>query len=644
MKEAIAISINKTIAQVGILLILSFAILKKANAQCEGEAIVTIDNTLVTINSIGNGFCTIQIPYNIINPGPCDISGFTLFFSVTSIEGTENIATQVVGPLSANVNHPFTVSIPSLLLFNDVDDVCFDVDQLDINASISPFNGPSPLTTVEPCPYGNGLVMVCQNDSSIICDDSFCDPYDCDSHVSVFFEPEDLILADVPGDSCFIQIPYTLTGSGSCDLGAFDIIFMLETADGAVTMSQPVSGYTMGTNMNGSFMFSSDLLEDEDGNCYDVNDITLIPSIPVQPDIETETVQCPFGAGEIIVCASNPLIVCDDSACVPPTCELMLSVIADQENINFISSANGECEVEIAYTINNNGFCDLGAFNYDLVVNTPIGTEVIVVSVAGPLAAGTSVSGSVNSTSLIYADGSGACLNSSDVFLNFVMSPLQPALPMTTTVACEGSLGTMEVCINNPSIVCDDSECEVVLPVDLLNFEVKGVKEERVRLDWQTVTEINNDYFYVLHSTNGSEFEAVGMLKGQLNSYELTSYEFIHDGPWYGTNYYKLAIQDLNGNMEYSEVKAVTLEKDKRGFTLAPNPAMDFIDIRGLEWIEGEIELQIFTLDGRLMSKKVVNKLETLVYRLDISYLPEGMYYIQSSGYEHKLVNKFLKI
>lgn len=643
MKEAIAISINKTIAQVGILLILSFAIVKKANAQCEGEAILTIDNTLVAINHIGNGFCTIQIPYDITNPGPCDISGFTIFFSVTSIEGTENIATQVVGPLSANVNHTFTASIPSMLLFNDVDDVCFDADQLDISASISPFNGPSSLTTVVPCPYGNGLVMVCQNDSSIICDDSFCEPYDCGSHVSIFFDEEDLILSDVSGDSCQIQIPYTLTGSGSCDLGSFDIIFMLETAEGAVTMTQPVGGYTMGTDMNGSFAFSSELLEDADGNCYELDDITLIPSIPVQPDIQTETVPCPYGVGEVVVCASNPMIVCDDSACIPPTCDVMLEVVADQENISFINSVNGQCQVDISYTVLNNGFCDLGSFNYDLVVNTPTGTEVVTVTIAGPLAAGGSVNGTVSSTSLIYSDGSGNCLSPADIILNFVMSAIEPAIPMTTTVSCDGSLGTMEVCVNNPSIICDDSECEVVLPVEFLTFEVRP-KNESVRLDWQTVTEINNNYFYILHSTNGTEYETIGMLKGQRNSYELTDYEFIHEDPWYGTNYYKLAIQDMNGHLEYSDVRAVTFEKENRGFSLAPNPAMDYIDLRGLEWVEGEIELQIFTLDGRLMSRKLIDKLETLVYRMDVSYLPEGMYYIQSTGHEHKLVNKFLKL
>jgi len=642
MKDAIAISINKTIAQVGILLILSFAILKKANAQCEADAFVTIDNTLIMIEHIGNEFCTIEIPYNIINPGPCDISGFTLFFSVTSIEGTENIAVQVMGPLSANISHLFSVSIPSLVLYNDVDAVCFDLSDLEITASVSPFNGPSSLTTIEPCPFGEGLVMVCQNDFSIICDDSFCDPYDCDSQVSVFFNTEDLVMSDIPGDSCMLQVPYTLTGSGTCDLGAFDIIFMLETADGAITLTQAVNGYTMGTNTSGAFAISSALLEDSDGACYEIEDITLIPSIPVQPDVVTQAIPCPYGSRDILVCASNPLIVCDDSACVLPTCDTDVEIQADQENIIFTSLATGECQIEIPYTVTNNGFCDLDAFSYDLVVNTPTGTEVILVNIAGPLGAESNVSGMITASGVIYADGSGSCLESTDVFFNFVMSVIDPAIPLTTTVSCPQTLGSMEVCVNDQSIVCDDSECEIVLPVELLDFKAKA-GTETVALTWKTITEISNNYFYVLHSTDGTDYETVGMLKGQINSYELTSYEFLHREPWLGYNYYKLAIQDLNGNIEYSEIKVVNLEKDNRGFSIAPNPAIDHIDLRGLEWIEGDIELQIFTLDGRLMTRKVI-EMESLVYRLDISYLPEGMYYIQSKGNEHKLVSKFLKL
>ena len=55
------------------------------------------------------------------------------------------------------------------------------------------------------------------------------------------------------------------------------------------------------------------------------------------------------------------------------------------------------------------------------------------------------------------------------------------------------------------------------LPVELLNFEAQAVNNEYVQLDWSTATEINNDGFEVLRSTDGVNFERIAWVDGNGN-------------------------------------------------------------------------------------------------------------------------------
>ena len=86
--------------------------------------------------------------------------------------------------------------------------------------------------------------------------------------------------------------------------------------------------------------------------------------------------------------------------------------------------------------------------------------------------------------------------------------------------------------------VTDDNGCTDVvtfgvplpcaLPVELLYFKGKPQKEG-VLLEWVTASEIDNDYFEVLHSLNGKTFKAIGKVDGAGNSLEEIKYNFLHE-------------------------------------------------------------------------------------------------------------------
>ncbi len=89
----------------------------------------------------------------------------------------------------------------------------------------------------------------------------------------------------------------------------------------------------------------------------------------------------------------------------------------------------------------------------------------------------------------------------------------------------------------------------VALPISLVKFEAEKVAE-KVKVQWTTATEINNDKFIVERSADGKYFEYLTELSGAGTSKELNAYEVIDASPLKGTSYYRLTQIDLDGASE----------------------------------------------------------------------------------------------
>ena len=97
------------------------------------------------------------------------------------------------------------------------------------------------------------------------------------------------------------------------------------------------------------------------------------------------------------------------------------------------------------------------------------------------------------------------------------------------------------------------------LPVELIQFSGECSGNSTV-LTWVTQQEINNDYFTVERSMDGTTFIPVGTVSGQINSADVNSYVFTDDqyNPAYAqSRYYRLKQTDLDGRFTYSETIVV---------------------------------------------------------------------------------------
>lgn len=120
------------------------------------------------------------------------------------------------------------------------------------------------------------------------------------------------------------------------------------------------------------------------------------------------------------------------------------------------------------------------------------------------------------------------------------------------------------------------------LAITLGDFNAEAVKD-KVKLNWFTVTESNNDYFSVERSTDGINWNLVKTLKGAINSATILNYECFDEQPVTGTLYYRLKQTDLDGKFSYSATKRVKFTTGDNIFMYPVPNTGNTINFKGIQ-------------------------------------------------------------
>ncbi|MBT8195481.1 MAG: hypothetical protein KJO64_03590, partial [Bacteroidia bacterium] len=127
---------------------------------------------------------------------------------------------------------------------------------------------------------------------------------------------------------------------------------------------------------------------------------------------------------------------------------------------------------------------------------------------------------------------------------------------------------------SDPSFAIDNIQLSALtpLPVELLYFK-GNQNNNQIALNWETATEINNDYFIVERSDDGSTFYPITKVEGFGNSSTNIHYEFIDKIIKQSYYYYRLKQVDFNGTFDYSDVILIKfIFKNPDQGILIPNP------------------------------------------------------------------------
>jgi hypothetical protein len=187
----------------------------------------------------------------------------------------------------------------------------------------------------------------------------------------------------------------------------------------------------------------------------------------------------------------------------------------------------------------------------------------------------------------------------------------------------------------------------VVLPLIINQFN-GNYSDGFIQLGWNTYSEINIEHFDVERSTDGTNFRQIGRVNtvsGQLNSN--ANYTYLDITAQRGTNYYRLAMVDNQGN--YSYTKAIMVNVDIKGISVMivyPNPFSRRVQIRVTSDKAEKVAINIINSNGVLMStQEAYTQIgDNNIQIKKVDALPDGVYYIEVASSTRSLKTKVMKL
>ncbi|HEX4374207.1 MAG TPA: T9SS type A sorting domain-containing protein [Puia sp.] len=114
----------------------------------------------------------------------------------------------------------------------------------------------------------------------------------------------------------------------------------------------------------------------------------------------------------------------------------------------------------------------------------------------------------------------------------------------------------------------------------------------------------------------------MGIVAAAGNSSIERNYNFTDNDPVAGTNYYRLKMQDNNGEFTYSPIRILNFD-GANTIIVYPNPATDNITITG---VEAGMQLRVISTDGRILTTKLATGSTENIY---VNQLSKEIYFLQ---------------
>ena len=151
-------------------------------------------------------------------------------------------------------------------------------------------------------------------------------------------------------------------------------------------------------------------------------------------------------------------------------------------------------------------------------------------------------------------------------------------------------------------------------------------------MEWQTASELNNDYFSIERSEDGINFNSIGTVNGAGNSSTVRNYE-LTDSELSSVSiiYYRLKQTDYDGKYEYFGPVSIShsTNGDMQIFPTLNNGQFTIVGTNI------PAELSIYDAKGNLLDKQYIN-----TYKQTVSTsLPGGVYLLQLQS-ETKTINR----
>ncbi|MFM8950048.1 MAG: BNR-repeat neuraminidase N-terminal domain-containing protein, partial [Bacteroidota bacterium] len=170
------------------------------------------------------------------------------------------------------------------------------------------------------------------------------------------------------------------------------------------------------------------------------------------------------------------------------------------------------------------------------------------------------------------------------------------------------------------------------LPVNLLAFAAECSDKGEVEVTWTTASEVNNDFFTLERSKNGTVFDFVDRIEGGGTTPQISYYTFDDSGAFEGINYYRLSQTDYDGTTKTLGTVVAKCQSMAGEITSFYNQAGEIVFEAG-SGISGTYDMRMFDAIGKMaVQTKIVFEKGAGRITVPVNHLEKGVYLIQLSN------------
>ncbi len=171
--------------------------------------------------------------------------------------------------------------------------------------------------------------------------------------------------------------------------------------------------------------------------------------------------------------------------------------------------------------------------------------------------------------------------------------------------------------------------------------------QNKVKLNWQTATELKNYGFDIERSSvNSKAWEKIGFVKGNGNSNSPKKYSFTDENPSSSKMQYRLKQIDNDGKFEYSKVVDITLNTPAK-FSLEQNYPNPFNPTTKIEYAipsDNLVQIKIYNILGKEVMTLLNEYKKAGTYSIDFnaSSLSSGVYFYKIVSGRNSEIKKMI--
>jgi uncharacterized delta-60 repeat protein len=191
---------------------------------------------------------------------------------------------------------------------------------------------------------------------------------------------------------------------------------------------------------------------------------------------------------------------------------------------------------------------------------------------------------------------------------------------------------------------------EVIVPVELISFAGRA-EQNRVILNWETATEMNNRGFDIERKVSSKQYaagkwEKIGFVGGAGTTTEPKSYSFTDNDLQAGNYTYRLKQIDFDGTFKYSKEVDANVSVPLQ-FTLGQNYPNPFNPTTQIEYSipkDGIVNLTVYNTLGQQVASLVNGNMNAGKYQVtfDASRFTSGVYYYRLVSGSNVMVKKMM--